>query len=203
MFWENYVNLCNNVSKSPNKAASEIGYSSASVTKWKSGAIPRSTTLKKIADYFGVSPNDLISSAPKEGYVKKGVIKAPVLGYVAAGIPIEAIEDVLDYEELSTEEYDENFEYFALKIKGDSMSPRIQSGDIVIVRRQPTVESGEIAIVSVDREEATCKKVRFCETGIELISLNENYKPMFFTAKEAVEKSITILGKVVELRGKL
>lgn len=203
MFWENYVKLCNNVSKSPNKVASEIGCSSGSVTAWKNeNRIPRSTTLKKIADYFGVSPNDLLSSAPEENISKREVIKIPVLGYVAAGIPIEAIEDVLDYEELNADDYDGNYEYFGLKIRGDSMYPRIQDGDVVIVRRQPTVESGEIAIVSVDREEATCKKVKFHETGIELISLNENYEPMFFSAKEAVEKSITILGKVVELRGK-
>lgn len=203
MFWENYVKLCNNVSKSPNKVASEIGCSSGSVTAWKNeNRIPRSTTLRKIADYFGVSPNDLLSSAPEENISKREVIKIPVLGYVAAGIPIEAIEDVLDYEELNADDYDGNYEYFGLKIRGDSMYPRIQDGDVVIVRRQPTVESGEIAIVSVDREEATCKKVKFHETGIELISLNENYEPMFFSAKEAVEKSITILGKVVELRGK-
>ena len=174
----------------------------STVTKWETGkAIPSPETLNKIADYFGVSVDYLLGrkSAPQKS---DNAIKVPVLGYVAAGIPIEQIEDILDYEELDPERFNPNCEYFALKIRGDSMQPRIMDGDVVIVRKQPSVESGEIAIVCVNGEEATCKQVRKHEDGLSLISLNQSYAPMYFTPKEVAEKPVTILGKVIELRGK-
>ena len=131
---------------------------------------------------------------------KKGV-KIPVLGYVAAGIPIEAIEDIIDYEEIS-EEMALRGKYFGLSIKGNSMEPRICQGDVVIVRQQPDVESGELGIVLVNGNDATCKKVVKHENGISLVSFNPTYEPMFYTKEEILSLPITILGKVVELRGK-
>ena len=201
MFWDNLIKLCNNRGISPNGVCLELGLSNATATKWKNGAIPRNATLKKIADYFGVSVDYLLGrkSAPQKS---DNAIKVPVLGYVAAGIPIEQIEDILDYEELDPERFNPNCEYFALKIRGDSMQPRIMDGDVVIVRKQPSVESGEIAIVCINGEEATCKQIRKHEDGLSLISLNQSYAPMYFTPKEVAEKPVTILGKVIELRGK-
>ena len=60
MFWERFVLLCNKRLKSPNKVCSELGYSSAIATKWKNGAVPRDSTLQKIADYFGITVEDLL-----------------------------------------------------------------------------------------------------------------------------------------------
>lgn len=60
MFWENYVRLCREVNKSPNKVAAEIGISSSPVTYWKNGATPRDTNLQKIAEYFGVTVTQLL-----------------------------------------------------------------------------------------------------------------------------------------------
>lgn len=60
MFWENYVRLCREVNKSPNRVAEEIGFSSPSVTQWKKGSVPRSTNLHKIAEYFGVTVESLL-----------------------------------------------------------------------------------------------------------------------------------------------
>lgn len=59
MFWNNFVKLCNNIGKSPNGVCADLGYSTAIASKWKKGATPRDTTLKKIADYFGVTVDDL------------------------------------------------------------------------------------------------------------------------------------------------
>ncbi len=182
--------------------ANELFVDCSTVTKWETGkAIPGSETLNKIANIFGVSVDYLLgrSQSPTE---KKGIIKAPVLGYVAAGVPIEQIEDILDYEELDPESFNPAYEYFGLKIKGDSMQPRIADGDVVIVRKQPNVESGEIAIVCVNGDEATCKQVKKHSDGLSLISFNPAFEPMYFTAKEVEQMPITILGKVVELRGK-
>lgn len=60
MFWDNFVSLCNQQLKSPNGVCAELGLSSAIATRWKNGSIPRDTTLKKIADYFGITVEDLL-----------------------------------------------------------------------------------------------------------------------------------------------
>jgi len=138
------------------------------------------------------------TNSSKEKIRRIGV-KIPVLGYVPAGIPFEAVEDVLDYEEISPE-MARNGEHFALKIKGDSMIPDIKNGDIVIVRVQPDIESGETAIVKVNGDDATCKRVVKHKTGISIVANNPNYEPVFFTNKEIEELPVTVIGKVVELR---
>ena len=139
--------------------------------------------------------------SPQEPIQKKGVT-INVLGRVAAGIPIEAIEDIIDTEEIS-EEMARTGKFFGLQIHGDSMEPRIYDGDVVIVRQQDDAESGEIVIAMVNGDDAVCKRLRKYHDGIELISNNPTYKPMFFTNEEIIAKPVKIIGKVVELRGKL
>ena len=132
----------------------------------------------------------------------KGV-KINVLGRVAAGFPIEAVENIIDTEEIS-EEMARTGEFFGLQIKGDSMEPRIYENDIVIVRKQEDAESGDIVIALVNGNDATCKRLIKYSGGISLVALNSaKYEPLMFSNKEIVEKPIKIIGKVVELRGKL
>lgn len=128
-------------------------------------------------------------------------IKIPVLGYVRAGMPMEAVEEIIDYEEIS-EEMARQGEYFGLQIKGDSMEPRIKEGDVVIVRKQSDVISGDIAVVMVNGEDATVKKIVKHENGISLLPFNQAYAPLFYTQDEAVSLPVEIIGRVVELRGK-
>ena len=66
MFWDNFVSLCNQKGKTPNGVCAELGFSAATATKWKKGAVPRDTTLKKIADYFNVAVDDLLRDEEKE-----------------------------------------------------------------------------------------------------------------------------------------
>ena len=132
---------------------------------------------------------------------KRTGIKINVLGQVAAGIPIEAIEDIIDTEEI-TEEMARTGNFFGLKIRGDSMEPRMCEGDVVIVRQQDDAESGDIVIATVNGDAATCKRLRKYRDGIELISNNPSYEPMFFSNEEIENKPVKIIGKVVELRGK-
>ena len=131
----------------------------------------------------------------------KKAIRIPVLGNVAAGVPIEAIEDVIDYEEIS-EELAHTGDFFALKIKGDSMEPRICNGDVVIVRKQNYAESGDLVIVLVNGDSATCKKLAKFPSGIRLIPFNQTYEPMFYSNEEIENKPVRIIGKVVENRQK-
>ena len=129
-------------------------------------------------------------------------IKIPILGTVIAGIPVTAVEDIIGYEEIN-EKMARCGDYFALEIKGDSMEPKMSKGDIVIVKQQNTVENGQIAIVLVNGDEATVKKVRFRDNGIELIAFNSYvYEPHFYSAKEIDELPVKIIGRVVELRAK-
>jgi len=130
---------------------------------------------------------------------RRNGIKIPVYGYVAAGVPIEAIEDILDYEEID-EELAETGEFFALKIKGNSMEPYIMQEDIVIVRKQPTAENGEIVIAFINGDEATCKKIKRTSEGIMFISFNSAYEPMYYSRNEVNDLPVVILGKVIEMR---
>lgn len=176
------------------------GVSQQSVSNWLAGKLmPRMGAIEKIAEYFDVAKSDLLEM--KDGYESKAT-RIPVLGTVKAGIPITAIQEILDYEEISPE-MARCGEYFALRIKGDSMEPRMHEGDVVIVKKQSTVDSGQIAIVLVNGDEATVKKVRFRDNGIELIAFNSYvYEPHFYSAEEIQRLPVEIIGRVVELRAK-
>lgn len=142
----------------------------------------------------------IVDDKPEVKIVKKA-IRVPVLGNVAAGIPIEAIENVIDYEEIS-EELAHTGDFFALKIKGDSMEPRICNGDVVIVRKQNYAESGDLVIVLVNGDNATCKKLAKYPSGIRLIPFNQAYEPLFYSNEEIENKPVRIIGRVVENRQK-
>lgn len=166
---------------------------------------PSGDALIHMAHILGTTTDYLLgNSTTKEAEQKVGRgVRIPVLGRVVAGIPIEAVEEILDYEEI-TPELAASGEFFALKIRGHSMEPRMMEGDVVIVRRQDDVESGDIAIVLVNGNEATVKRVKKQEDGITLIANNISvYEPHYYSNKEIEELPVRILGKVVELRGKL
>lgn len=178
-----------------------LSVSESTVGKWiLMKSIPRMGIIQKLSDYFNVPKSYFLEESST--YHAKGV-RIPVLGRVAAGIPIEAIEDVEDWEEIP-ESMAKKGEYFALRIKGDSMLPEIKEGDVVIVRKQPCVDSGEIAIVLVNGTDATCKKIQKQESGITLIGYNTAvYSPTFYTIKQIEDLPVRVLGKVIEIRRKL
>ena len=154
--------------------------------------------LLELSQIFGVSLESLLGIEKKQ--TEKGY-KIPVLGIIPAGIPIEAIEDIIDYEEIP-QEMAKTGEFFGLKVKGDSMAPRIQNGDVVIVRKQDDCETGDVCVVMVNGFDATLKQVKKDYNGISLVPFNDEYKPMFYSNKDIQELPVRILGKVVELRGK-
>ena len=218
--------LCKEKNISKRKLEREAGLGTASTTKWKKeGSVPNQTSLEKLAVYFGVTVSFLIGEsdfrteeeAVIDGWNKRfksdelkdevkrieSGVRIPVLGTVPCGIPIEAIEfvDADEWEEISVQ-MSRTGRFFGLKVTGDSMSPRIIEGDVVIVRQQTAAESGDIVIAKVDGEDATCKKLVKHENGISLVPLNSLYEPMYFSNEDIIEKPVKIIGKVVELRGK-
>lgn len=170
---------------------------------------PSIQSIKQAAQGMGMTFDDLfalldgkvnITDEPIFENSIKG-IKIKVLGRVAAGIPIEAITDIIDTEEIS-EELAKTGEFFGLQIKGDSMTPNICNGDVVIVRQQDDAENGDTVIATVNGTDAVCKRLRKYKEGIELVSNNPSYAPMEFNNEEICEKPVRIIGKVVELRRK-
>ena len=177
----------------------DLGFNKSAVSTWCNGTrLPRMAKVDPLAKYFGIRRSDLIEDK-SESKIKPTTI--PVLGSVPAGIPIEAIQDIIDYEEIDAATAAKG-EYFALQVKGSSMEPRICEGDIVIVRKQDDVESGEIAIVMVNGDNATIKRLLKYEDGIRLMPTNPAYEPLYFTNDEILEKPVKVIGKVIENRQK-
>lgn len=129
--------------------------------------------------------------------------KIPLLGKVPAGVPIEAIQDILGYEEIPYQLTKHGEEYFALKIDGDSMYPDYHTGDIIIVKQQPDCESGDDCVVMVNGDDATFKRVIKQEKSIILKPLNNEYEPYYFDEFEIMTKPVKIIGVAVEVRRKL
>ena len=177
----------------------DLGFNKSAVSTWCNGTrLPRMDKVDALTKYFGIRRSDLIEDK-SESKIKPATI--PVLGSVPAGIPIEAIQDIIDYEEIDAATAAKG-EYFALQVKGSSMDPRIREGDIVIVRKQDDVESGEIAIVMVNGDNATIKRLLKYEDGIRLMPTNPAYEPLYFTNDEILEKPVKVIGKVIENRQK-
>ena len=183
------------------------GISKGALSSYISGRyVPKQNNIYLIAKALNVNEAWLMGSdVPSErsyNHSKKRIV-INVLGRVAAGLPIEAMENIIDTEEIS-EEMARTGEFFGLQIHGDCMEPRMYEGDVVIVRKQEDAESGDIVIAMVNGNDATCKRLMKYAGGISLISLNSSkYEPMIFSNSDIIEKPVRILGKVVELRGKL
>lgn len=173
----------------------------SSITKIEKGLVDlQQSKIELFAKALGTSVKDLIGWEDESDTKRKGIV-INVLGRVAAGIPLEAIEDIIDTEEIS-EEMAKTGEFFGLQINGDSMEPKFSKGDVVIVRKQDDAESGDIVIAMVNGDDATCKRLKKYQKGIGLVSANPAYEPMYFSNKEIEEKPVRIIGKVVELRAK-
>lgn len=128
--------------------------------------------------------------------------RIPVYGKVAAGIPLEMVEDIIDYEEIPTKWGDPS-DFFCLQIEGNSMEPRIANGDVVVVKKQADADTGDVVIFSVNGERASCKRLRKMDDGLMFIPFNSNeHDPKMFLWDEVKDLPVQILGKVVELRAK-
>lgn len=220
MLVETIKMLCRAHGISVPKLEDKLGFGGGTISKWSKSS-PSVDKLQKIAEYFQVTVDDLLIDdrlktfqkyRATEHYRKNAItfpdivreaikgIQVPVLGTVPAGIPLEAITEILDYEEISPA-LAASGEYFALRIKGDSMAPRICEGDVVIVKKESTVDSGDIAIVLVNGNEATCKEVQVSPSGITLVGWNvASFTPKFYTNEDVENIPIRIIGRVVEVR---
>lgn len=198
----------NKSGKTQKEICKDLGIAETTFSGWvRAVTYPRIDKIEKMANYFGIEKSDLVEDKTKKDNDKSlsngsraHGIKIPILGRVVAGIPIEAVTDIEGYEEI-TADMASRGDFFALRIQGHSMEPRIEDGEIVICQCQSDVDSGDIAIVLVNGDEATCKQVRKGPEGITLIGFNPIvYAPHFYSNKEIEELPVRIIGRVVESR---
>lgn len=196
---KNISSFLDRYGKTQNDLADYMGVSQATVSNWCKGVkLPRMDKIDRICDFFNVSRMQLMEN-PADQKLSKG-LSIPILNRVVAGMPIEAYEDIIGYEEISRE-LAATGEFFALEIKGDSMLPILQEKDVIVVRQQSDVDSGDIAIILINGDTATVKKVMKQESGITLIGFNPAvYEPHFYSNEEIESLPIKIAGKVVEMK---
>jgi len=208
VFYDTFEELCKNRDVSPSRACIEMDLSRSLAAKWKNTkATPSAEVLSKVAQYFGVTVDYLIGRSGLDpdnppSPSRPGSRWIPVLGQVVAGVPIEAVEEILDWEEIDAKTASQG-EHFALRIKGDSMQPTLMAGDVVIVRRQPTAENGDIVVALINGDEATVKRIKSRAEGLMLIPNNPAYEPMFYTNHEIESLPLLILGVAIEVRRSL
>ena len=186
------------------EASKLLNVDQSTISKWEQDkAIPDIYTLNKISELYNVSIDYLLGKEATSKNNKKGV-KIPVLGSIPAGIALEAIENILDYEEIS-EEQARTGEFFALKVKGESMEPTIHDGDVIIFRKQEDADSGKICVVMINGNDATLKEIKKEPNGLWVLPHNSNseFKPTFFSNEDVEKIPVRILGVAVEIRRSL
>ena len=181
--------------------AKQLNVRQNTISNWETGrSEPDFATLQKMARIFDTTIDYILgNSSEKSPANLSSVVQIPVLGSIPAGIPLEAIEDIVDWEDIPKAMCSGGKEFFALKVKGDSMWPDFLEGDIVILRKTPSCET-----VLVNGDEATLKTVKFAEDGsLTITPKNPSYPPKTFTPEQIQQLPVSIAGVVVELRRKI
>lgn len=177
--------------------AKRVNVSRPTISRYESDEINISVDMiGKIAKALNISPVELLDLSYLDSEVE--AVPVPTLGEVAGGPPIDALEDA--YEEFSiSKALAQRGTFATFKIKGDSMAPRINDGDVVLVQYGADVASGDVAICYMYDYQVTCKKVFFLEGGkLRLQAYNEEiFSTKTFTKAELEEMNFQILGKVV------
>ena len=189
-----------------NHLADILGVSESTVGKWLlEKAMPRMGAIQKLADYFGVSKSYFLEKkddAEKPAPPRKKYVKIPVLGAVVAGEPIEAIEDIEGYEEIP-ESLARTGDFFGLRVRGASMEPTLQEGDVIICKSVQTCDTGDIAVVMINGDEATVKEIKRGMDGVTLIGHNVSvFPPKFYSNQEIESLPVRIIGIAYEVRRK-
>ena len=183
--------------------ASRLGIERSTYTRYEIGqSEPSFDMLQRLSELFEVSIDALVAGESAPLPSSPNGVMVPVLGDVAGGIPMLAQENIIDYEEVS-KDLTVCGDIIGLRVNGHSMEPRICDGDVVIVRLQGDVDTGDVAVVLINGDSATVKKIKKDADGsIWLIPNNPAFEAVHYSPQERDDLPVTIIGKVVELRGK-
>lgn len=172
-----------------------VGVAKSTVMKWENEDIEnmRRDKIVLLADALRVSPLWIMGIEEDED-MNVDTVDLPIVGQISCGNGILVFEEILGHER-TPKDWLNGGEYFYLKAKGDSMTgARINNGDLLLIRKQPDVENGEIAAVLIDNEDVMLK--RFYRNNGQLVLQSENpkYPPIVSPPKE-----VSILGKLIKI----
>ena len=192
--------------------ASEFNISNGTIAMWETGKRePDFVTIRRLADFFDVSLDYLLGDSETKkpplsieeigGFEVGELVAIPVLGAVKAGPNGMADEQIEGFEMIPITDAPDGAEnYFFLRVIGDSMTPRYIPGDRLLIKRQTSVDSGTNAIVIVNGEEGTVKRVFYGDDWIHLISENQNYPPRVFNGADV--QQVYVIGRVISMTRK-
>ena len=201
--------LCNAWGRTPERVEREMGLPHGRMLMLRRGqATPTAEELDRFSAYFHVPHAVLLGEElPQEAsnvvplpLPQEPPRRIPVLGRVPAGVPLEAITDIVDEVELDARHVDSGYDYFGLLVTGDSMFPEYREGDVVIVRAQSTAETGDDVVAYIGGSDATLKRIAVLDDGIQLRPINPSYPVRSFTRQEILALPVTIGGIVTEQR---
>lgn len=179
-----------------------VGVSKSTVKKWESGYISnmRRDKIALLAQILKIEPTKLISETPEPSNLSnvipsQNIYQIPVFASVSAGFGAYASNDILEYIPMVIDNPYDADDTIGIRVRGDSMYPKIEDGDIIVVRKQESVDSGDIAVLLLDGEEGLVKKVVYGATWIELHSFNPEYKTRRFENEEVLR--LRVVGLVI------
>lgn len=183
--------------------AEKLGLQKSAIAKYENGRVEniKRSIILKMSQVLECSPAYLLafddnlspSPVPISGY------RIPVLATVAAGQPIYSEDSALEWIDYDKDPKDN---VFGLRVRGDSMMPRIRDGDIIIVDRSLAWGDNDIVVVTVNGNDGCCKRIRRYADGIMLLSLNPSYEPIYYSKEQVEQLPIRVLGKVIESRSR-
>lgn len=192
---DNIQRLLNKKSVTQTKMADDLGFRETTVSGWMTAqSYPRIDKIQKMADYFGVTRSEITEPYSDVLIKVGGIVRIPVLGKIACGEPITAVENVAEYKERPVNDLPSG-ELFYLKAEGNSMEPVIPDGAQVLIRQQQDAENGEIVAVMSEDLEVTLKYFRRLNGTIMLVPENNEYENILITEKNPIR----ILGVALEV----
>lgn len=177
--------------------ANALGVSSVALHSWEVGKkTPSLARSAQIADILNCSIADLVEDASEFSSstpFDTNLVLLPVYGEVSAGLGTNAEDHIICYADASSKYA--TGEYFYLKAKGDSMMPYIIDGDLLLVKRTPSVDNGKVAVMLIDGEDGVVKKVIYDKHTVTLLSYNPDYPPRIF--KDEEKQRLLVIGEVI------
>ena len=199
IFAENLRRYSEKLNINQTEIASRLKVSTATASDWFNGKkYPRPEKMQKIADIFGVKVSDLQKDTHEPSNLvlldQSKVRMLPTYESVSAGFGALASSQIVTYTPVFIQCDAEAVDSLCINVKGNSMYPKIEDGDLVVVRKQSSVDNGQIAVVLIDGDEGLVKKVYYGNGWIELVSINPEYAPKRFEGSEA--KRVEVVGLV-------
>mgnify|MGYP001241623771 CR=1 FL=1 len=203
MFSDNLKSVREKSGISQAALAKVLNVSQGTIGNWETGKrTPDAEMLKTISKYFRITVDELIGNDREISNIRDVIPQdkvhmIPVYATVSAGFGAYAEDNIIDHLPMIIDNPYDVADTIGIRVKGDSMYPKIEDGDIIIVRKQESVDSGSVAVLLLDGEEGLVKKVEYGKDWIELHSFNPEYKTRRFEGADVLR--LRVVGKVLKV----